>query len=88
MLVGVPRNGPRACVGSAGPVRTIAPMQAFHSDRHLLPLPPGHRFPRSKYRLLRERVAGLAGPRRRARREPVGDADLALASTTRRMSLR
>ncbi len=35
-------------------------MQAFHSDRHLLPLPPGHRFPRSKYRLLRERVATLA----------------------------
>src|SRR6478736_1248894 len=35
-------------------------MQAFHSDRHLLPLPAGHRFPRSKYRLLRERVAGFA----------------------------
>ena len=35
-------------------------MQAFHSDRYLLPLPPGHRFPRSKYRLLRERVAGFA----------------------------
>ena len=41
----------------------MAPMQAFHSDRHLLPLPPGHRFPRSKYRLLRERVAGLRRPR-------------------------
>jgi acetoin utilization deacetylase AcuC-like enzyme len=35
-------------------------MQAFHSDRHLLPLPPGHRFPRSKYRLLREKVAAFA----------------------------
>ena len=35
-------------------------MQAFHSDRYPLPLPPGHRFPRSKYRLLRERVAGFA----------------------------
>jgi acetoin utilization deacetylase AcuC-like enzyme len=34
-------------------------MQAFHSDRRLLPLPPGHRFPRTKYRLLRERVAAL-----------------------------
>ena len=32
-------------------------MQAFHSDRHLLPLPPGHRFPRTTYRLLREKVA-------------------------------
>lgn len=38
----------------------MAAMHAFHSDRHLLPLPPGHRFPRSKYRLLRERVATLA----------------------------
>ncbi len=38
----------------------MAPMQAFHSDRHLLPLPPGHTFPRSKYRLLRERVATFA----------------------------
>jgi acetoin utilization deacetylase AcuC-like enzyme len=35
-------------------------MQAFHSDRHLLPLPPGHTFPRSKYRLLRERVTAFA----------------------------
>ena len=34
-------------------------MRAFHSDRHTLPLPPGHRFPRTKYRLLRERVATL-----------------------------
>lgn len=33
-------------------------MQAFHSDHYQLPLPPGHRFPRSKYRMLRERVEG------------------------------
>jgi len=53
----------------------MAPMQAFHSDRHLLPLPPGHRFPRSKYRLLRERVAGL--PDLDAHEaQPVGDVDL------------
>ena len=38
----------------------MAAMRAFHSDRFVLPLPPGHRFPRSKYRLLRERVDGLA----------------------------
>jgi acetoin utilization deacetylase AcuC-like enzyme len=31
-------------------------MQAFHSDRFALPLPPGHRFPVSKYPRLRERV--------------------------------
>ena len=54
----------------------MAPMQAFHSDRHLLPLPPGHRFPRSKYRLLRERVAGLVDLEAHEA-EPVGDADLA-----------
>jgi len=38
-------------------------MRIFSSDRFVLPLPPGHRFPMQKYRLLRERVeqAGLAG---------------------------
>ena len=36
-------------------------MRAFHSDRHVLPLPEGHRFPMPKYRLLRDRVDGLAG---------------------------
>src|SRR4051794_19737193 len=50
-------------------------MQAFHSDRHLLPLPPGHRFPRSKYRLLRERVEGWADLEAHEAR-PVGDAGL------------
>ena len=54
----------------------MAPMQAFHSDRHLLPLPPGHRFPRSKYRLLRERVASLADLEAHEA-PPVIDADLA-----------
>ena len=33
-------------------------MKAFYSDHHTLPLPPGHTFPRSKYRLLRQRVEG------------------------------
>lgn len=32
-------------------------MQAFTSDHHTLPLPAGHRFPVSKYALLREAVA-------------------------------
>ena len=32
-------------------------MLAFYSDHFVLPLPPGHRFPMSKYRALRERVA-------------------------------
>jgi len=36
-------------------------MQAFYADQFVLPLPPGHRFPMSKYRLLRERLEGLPG---------------------------
>ena len=35
-------------------------MRAFHSDRFPLALPAGHTFPRTKYRLLRERVEGWA----------------------------
>ena len=31
-------------------------MKAFYSDHFVLPLPAGHRFPMSKYRLLREAV--------------------------------
>ncbi len=32
-------------------------LKAFYSDHFVLPLPPGHRFPMQKYRLLRESVA-------------------------------
>ena len=32
-------------------------MKAFFSDRFVLPLPDGHRFPMDKYRRLRERIA-------------------------------
>jgi acetoin utilization deacetylase AcuC-like enzyme len=53
-------------------------MQAFHSDRYLLPLPEGHRFPRTKYRLLRERVAAFAGLDTHEA-EAASDAVLALA---------
>jgi acetoin utilization deacetylase AcuC-like enzyme len=39
-------------------------MRAFHADQFVLPLPPGHSFPMSKYRLLREAVeADLPGIR-------------------------
>lgn len=31
-------------------------MQAFYTDRYVLPLPPGHRFPMAKYARLRERI--------------------------------
>ena len=35
-------------------------MDAFYADHFVLPLPEGHRFPMSKYRLLRDGVAGAA----------------------------
>lgn len=38
-------------------MRRTRPLQAFYSDHFVLPLPAGHRFPMSKYRRLRERVA-------------------------------
>src|SRR3954453_6259303 len=38
-------------------------MEVWSHDRWGIPLPPGHRFPISKYRLLRERVAGLGDVR-------------------------
>ena len=35
-------------------------LHAFATDRFDLPLPPGHRFPFTKYRLLRERLEASA----------------------------
>ena len=32
-------------------------MRVFYADQFVLPLPPGHRFPMEKYRLLRDRLA-------------------------------
>jgi acetoin utilization deacetylase AcuC-like enzyme len=52
---------------------------AFHFDPHILPLPPGHRFPIGKYGLLRQRVE--ADPRGIELRiaGPASDGELALA---------
>jgi acetoin utilization deacetylase AcuC-like enzyme len=36
-------------------------MKAFYSDHFVLPLPPGHRFPMSKYRLLRDALTAEGG---------------------------
>ncbi len=55
-------------------------MKAFHSDQHILPLPPGHRFPRSKYRLLREALHGAVDIEPIAS-EPADDGALALVHT-------
>lgn len=33
-------------------------MKVFYTDQFVLPLPAGHRFPMSKYSLLRRRVMG------------------------------
>jgi acetoin utilization deacetylase AcuC-like enzyme len=37
-------------------------MKIFYTDHFVLPLPEGHRFPMSKYSLLRERVAAMVLP--------------------------
>ena len=55
-------------------------MQAFYADQFVLPLPPGHTFPMSKYRLLRERLEAEPGLDLR-QAEPASDGELALAHT-------
>lgn len=58
-------------------------MQAYHSDHFVLPLPAGHRFPMSKYRLLRDRVAATL-PGLVLREAPAAsDGELALAHEPR-----
>ena len=54
-------------------------MIAYHFDPHILPLPPGHRFPIGKYGLLRRRVE--ADPRGIELRTagPASEGELALA---------
>jgi acetoin utilization deacetylase AcuC-like enzyme len=56
-------------------------MQAFYSDQFVLPLPPGHRFPMAKYRLLRDRLAHGLPEVRFAAAPPASDGELALAHT-------
>ncbi|NBW00539.1 MAG: histone deacetylase [Betaproteobacteria bacterium] len=54
-------------------------MDAFYSDRFVLPLPAGHRFPMQKYRLLRERISQALPEVRLREPEPLTDAALAVA---------
>jgi len=50
-------------------------MWIYSSERYVLPLPPGHRFPSPKYAALRRRVATLA-PERMREPEPATDVEL------------
>lgn len=56
-------------------------MQAFHADAHSLVLPPGHRFPQAKYRMLRERLEAEPGLLRLTPAEAASEGELALAHT-------
>jgi acetoin utilization deacetylase AcuC-like enzyme len=55
-------------------------MRAFHFDRYTIPLPSGHRFPLSKYALLREAVLAEIGAEIALESAPAAsDGELALA---------
>lgn len=54
-------------------------MLAFTSDHHDLALPPGHRFPASKYALLRQRVEAEIAAIRLAPAPAASEGELALA---------
>jgi acetoin utilization deacetylase AcuC-like enzyme len=64
-------------------VRTSAAVRAYYSDRFVLPLPAGHRFPMSKYRLLRERCEAGCPGLRLVEAEAATDGELALAHEPR-----
>jgi acetoin utilization deacetylase AcuC-like enzyme len=54
-------------------------MQAFYADHFVLPLPPGHRFPMEKYRMLRDAVARQLPGVRLQEAPAATDGELALA---------
>lgn len=55
-------------------------MRVFYCDHFALPLPPGHRFPMQKYRLLRERIEAHNDGRFQLLEPPAAsDADILLA---------
>jgi acetoin utilization deacetylase AcuC-like enzyme len=56
-------------------------MRAFYSDRFVLPLPQGHRFPMSKYRRLRERCVGECPGLELQEASAATEGELALAHT-------
>jgi acetoin utilization deacetylase AcuC-like enzyme len=54
-------------------------MQAFYSDRFVLPLPPGHRFPMEKYQMLRDRLGANLHQVRMLQAPEATEGELALA---------
>ncbi|HEY4731118.1 MAG TPA: histone deacetylase, partial [Myxococcales bacterium] len=58
-------------------------MRAFFCDTYEVPLPPGHRFPMPKYRLLRERLVaeGVLGVQELQESDLIDRASLLLAHT-------
>ncbi|HEY0824605.1 MAG TPA: histone deacetylase [Ramlibacter sp.] len=59
----------------------MGPVQVFYTDQFVLPLPPGHRFPMGKYRLLRDRLAAEVPEVRLMPAPPASDGELALVHT-------
>ena len=60
-------------------------MRVFHCDQYIVPLPPGHRFPMEKYRLLRELLLerGVLAPSSLSASAPVSREDLGRVHTAR-----
>ena len=56
-------------------------MQAFYADNFVLPLPPGHRFPMPKYKLLRERLVSELPAVQMMQAPAASDGELALVHT-------
>ncbi|MEY3900528.1 MAG: hypothetical protein RI962_1683 [Pseudomonadota bacterium] len=54
-------------------------MDAFYSDCFVLPLPPGHRFPMAKYRMLRDQAVAQISDLRCHEAPTISDGVLALA---------
>jgi len=54
-------------------------LKAFYSDHFVLPLPPGHRFPMIKYRMIREGAASLQPAIDFQEAQAASDGELALA---------
>jgi acetoin utilization deacetylase AcuC-like enzyme len=57
----------------------MPPVRAFHADAFVMPLPPGHTFPITKYKLLRESVEATLPEIRVTPAPAASDGELALA---------